>query len=130
MALRVPRHGMASPDSDAPPGDLFVIVRTLPDSRFERHGANLWRTEKVELARAVLGTKLRVPALEGDIDLEVPAGTQPDSVLRLRAKGLPVFGGGDRGDYFIRIEVRIPEKLSAEERRLFKRLRELQEQGG
>lgn len=129
MALRVPRHGMPSPEAGGAPGDLFVIVRTAPDAKFERHGANLWRTERVELADAVLGTKRRIPSLDGDIELEVPTGTQPDSVLRLRSKGLPAFGGGTRGDYFIRVEVHIPEKLSVQERKLFARLRELSRKG-
>jgi molecular chaperone DnaJ len=130
MALRVPGHGMPSPEAGGAPGDLFVIVRTAPDPRFERRGANLWRTERVELPDAVLGTELRLPALDGDIDLEVPPGTQPDSILRLRSKGLPAFGGGTSGDYFIRIDVHIPEKLSAEERRLYTRLRAVLGKGG
>jgi len=130
MALRVPRHGMASPETGGAPGDLFVIVRTAPDARFERHGANLWRTERVELVDAALGSKLRIPSLDGDVDLDVPAGTQPDSILRLRSKGLPAFGGGTRGDYFIRIDIHIPEKLSAEERQLFTQLRDLSRKGG
>jgi len=129
MALRVPGYGMASAETGGAPGDLFVIVRTAPDPRFDRRGANLWRTERVELPDAVLGAELRLPSLDGDIDLEVPPGTQPDSILRLRSKGLPAFGGGRWGDYFVRIDVHIPEKLSAEEQRLYKRLRELSRKG-
>jgi molecular chaperone DnaJ len=121
---------MASAETGGAPGDLFVIVRTAPDPRFDRRGANLWRTERIELPDAVLGAKLRLPSLDGDIDVEVPPKTQPDYVLRLRSKGLPAFGGGTRGDYFIRIDVHVPEKLSAEERRLYKRLRDLSRKRG
>ena len=130
MALRVPGHGMPSSETGGTPGDLFVIVRTKPDPRFERRGANLWRTERIELPDAVLGTKLKLPSLDGDIDLEVPPGTQPDSILRLRSKGLPGFGDGARGDYLIRIDIHIPEELSAEERRLYRRLRDLSPETG
>lgn len=130
MALRVPGHGMASSETGGAAGDLFVLVRTMPDPRFERRGANLWRTEKLDLPDAVLGTKLRLPSLDGDIELEVPPGTQPDSILRLRSKGLPAFGGETRGDYFVRVDIHIPEKLSPEERRYYIRLRDLSRKGG
>lgn len=58
----------------------------------------------------------------------IPAGTQSDSLLRLRGKGLPLFGGGKRGDLYLWLHVHIQEKLSAAERRLFEKLRELEKQ--
>jgi len=125
LALQVPGHGMASPEPGGAPGDLLVIVRTLADERFERRGADLWRIERIELTDAVLGTELRLPSLDGALKVQIPAGTQPDSVLRLHGKGLPVFGSTSRGDYFVRIDVHIPEKLSAEEQRLYQELRDL-----
>jgi molecular chaperone DnaJ len=125
MALRVPDHGMPSEEPGGEPGDLFVIVRTAADARFARRGANLWRDEKVEVTDAVLGVDVVVQTLDGTVTVTVPPGTQPDAVLRLRGKGLPEFGGGRRGDLYLRIDVRIPETVSKEERRLFERLREL-----
>jgi molecular chaperone DnaJ len=124
-ALRVPGHGLPSADKDGPPGDLFVVVRTAPDSRFERHGADLWRGETVEIADAVLGTKVKVPTLDKPVELSVPAGVQPGSVLRLRGKGLPYFGGRGVGDLYVRIEVHVPETLNAEEKALYQKLRKL-----
>ncbi len=124
-ALRVPGHGMPSPEPGGVAGDLHVIVRTAPDPRFERHGANLWRAETIDLTDAVLGTRRTAPTLDGEISVKIPPGTQPDSVLRLRGKGLPAFGGGRRGDLYLRLNVRVPEKLSAKERRLYEGLREL-----
>lgn len=121
MALRVASRGLAAAARGGAPGDLYVIVRSAPDPRFERRGADLWRTETLEVAEAVLGTKLRVPTLEGDAEVTVPPGTQPCEVLRLRGKGLAAFGGS-RGDLNVRIEVRIPERPSAEERSLYQRL--------
>jgi len=124
-ALRIPGHGMPRPEAGGLPGDLFVIVRTAPDARFERHGANLWRYETVELPDAVLGTSKTAPTLDGDVTVEIPPGTQPDAVLRLRGKGLPEFGGGKRGDLFLRIGLHVPEKLSAKEKQLYRQLRDL-----
>jgi molecular chaperone DnaJ len=129
MALRVPAHGLPSPEPGGPPGDLYVVVRSAPDERFARTGADLWRTETLSVADAVLGTQIEVPTLNGAVEVTVPPGTQPGEVLRLRGKGLPVFGGRGRGDLNLRIEVRIPERLSAEERELYERLRALARRG-
>jgi molecular chaperone DnaJ len=123
MALRVPGHGLPAEQPGLPPGDLFVIVRTAPDPRFERRDRDLYRTEIIEVVDAVLGTTIEVPTLEGPASVNVPAGTQPDSLLRLHGKGLPRFGDGGRGDLYLRLLVRIPEHLSAQQRRLFEQLR-------
>lgn len=125
MALRIPAHGYASSAPNGPPGDLFVIVRTQPDPRFERDGADLWRVQDVALADAVLGTELEVPTLDGQARVAVPPGTQPDTVLRLRHKGLPDFGNRGRGDLMLRVRVVVPERLSDVERRLYEQLRAL-----
>jgi molecular chaperone DnaJ len=124
MALRIPGRGEQSTEPGAPPGDLHVIVRSEADPRFERHGANLWSRLRLELVDAVLGTKVSAPTLDGEVEVDVPAGTQPDSVLRLRDKGLPHFGSDERGDQFIRVDVHVPERLSRRERQLFEKLRD------
>lgn len=122
LALRVPGRGEAGPPGGAP-GDLLIMVRAAPDERFERHGADLYRTQELPVADAVLGAEIAVPTLDGTLSVKVPAGTQPDSQLRLRGKGLPRFGGRGRGDLYVRLAVRLPERLSAEERRLWQKLR-------
>jgi len=127
MALRIPGRGMPGGEPGGQPGDLFVVVRSAPDPRFERDGADLWRSDAISVADAVLGTELRVPTLDHPAEVTVPPGTQPDTVLRIHGKGLPEFGGGKRGDLYLRIRVRIPERLSAEERDLYHRLRALGE---
>jgi molecular chaperone DnaJ len=123
MALRIPGHGLPGPEPGGAPGDLYVIVTSAPDARFARNGADLWRTETVSVADAVLGTALKAPTLDGAVEVTVPPGTQPGQILRLRGKGLPVFGARGRGDLNLRIEVRIPERLTAEERALYEKLR-------
>lgn len=126
MALRIPGRGMPSPDKNGSPGDLFVVVRTAPDPRFERAGADLWREEAIQVADAALGTTLTVPTLEKPAKVTVPAGTQPNAVLRLRGKGLPEFGGARRGDLYLRLLVQVPQQLGTEERGLYEKLRSLQ----
>ena len=125
MALRIPGKGFPAAEGGGAPGDLFVIVRTAADPRFERAGADLWRAERISVLGAVLGTTLEVPTMNGVASVRVPAGTQPDAVIRLRGKGLPEFGARRRGDLYLRIHVSIPEKLTREERSLYERLRDL-----
>lgn len=125
-ALRIVGHGMPSPRGGSP-GDLFVRVRTMADPRFERRGADLWRTETVEVADAVLGTKIAVPTLDGDAAVKIPPGSQSDTIFRLAGKGLPTFGGGALGDLYVRLRVHVPEKPGFEQRRLYRRLRKLDE---
>ena len=103
-------------------------MRSKPDSRFERHGADLWRFESIDIPDAVLGTKINVPSLDGQIEVKVPAGSQPDEILRLKGKGLPVFGAPMRGDINIRLQVHIPEKLTSEEKELYSQLRDKSKQ--
>ncbi len=124
-ALRVPGHGLPSPAPNGPPGDLYVVVRSRPDPRFERHGADLWRLETIETPDAILGDKIKIPTLDGAVEVTVPAGSQPDEVLCLKGKGLPVFGTHMHGNINIRLQVHLPEKLSAEERTLYEQLRNI-----
>jgi len=126
MALRVAGRGMASPEPGGIPGDLYVVVHARPDPRFQRNGADLWRQESLPIPDAVLGTKLEVPTLHGGkAEVDVPAGIQAGTVLRLRDKGLPRFGERGRGDLYLQIGVHIPEKIGREERELYERLRTL-----
>lgn len=124
-ALRIAGRGAPGPVPGGAPGDAYVIVRSAPDARFERAGADLWREQTIEVADAALGTELTVPTLEGNVDVTVPPGTQPGEVLRLRGKGLPRPDGGRRGDLNLRIQVHIPERLNKAERDQFERLRAL-----
>lgn len=125
MALRISGKGMPSSEAGGIAGDLFVVVRSRPDARFERAGADLLRQENISLTDAVLGTVLDVPTLDGSASVTIPPGTQPGSLLRLKEKGLPEFGKGRHGELYLRIAVHVPEQLSREERELYERLRML-----
>ena len=125
MALRIAGHGLPADKPGLPPGDLYVIVRTAPDKRFQRLGADLWRTETISVADAVLGTEIKVPTLKNSITVKVPPGTQHDEVLRLRGKGLPYFEGNSMGDLKLRMQIEIPTHINNEERKLYEQLQEL-----
>jgi len=111
-------------------GDLRVTLEVplerIAGGGYETdRGADLWRAESLAVEDAVLSTKLVVPTLDGEVEVKVPAGIQPDEVLRLRGRGLPRFGSRSRGDLKLRMQVHIPEAASSEERKLFEQLRAL-----
>ena len=115
--------GKGSPGfSGGPAGDLLIEIVYEPDNRFERDGPNLTTDLKVPVSLAALGGEVKVPTLEGNADLKIPAGTQGGQRLRLKGKGLPKRGGG-RGDLFARIRVQVPKKLDDEGKDLIEKLK-------
>lgn len=125
--LRVAGHGLPADRPGSPPGDLDVSVHAQRDPRFQRRGADLWRSEKIEAADAALGTNIQVPTLDGKVNVKIPPGTQPDEILRLKGKGLPHFRDSGYGDLNLRIVIHVPEGLGQEERGLYERLRALRQ---
>ena len=107
-------------------GDLIVMLEVEDDERFERHGDDLVYDLPVSFAQAALGAELPVPTPEGEEKVKVPAGTQAGTVLRLRGRGLPHLGSATRGDIHVRIAVWTPDRLSAEQEKLFRALAEVE----
>jgi molecular chaperone DnaJ len=107
-------------------GDLHVVFEEKPHEVFERHGDDILTRITITPAVAALGTKVEVPTLGGRAVVEIPPGIQAGKVLRLRGKGLKSLRGRDAGDQLIRIEIRVPEKLSAREHELYEELRRLE----
>jgi molecular chaperone DnaJ len=123
--LRVSGAGEAGRQG-APPGDLYVEVRIAEHDLFERDGRDLLAEVGVPVTQAALGGTVTVPTVHGDeVDVEVPAGTQPGAVLRVRQAGLPGRGGSRRGDLRLLVRVLVPTDLDTEQRELLERLAEL-----
>lgn len=110
------------------PGDLYVLVRVAPDPRFVRDGDDLVYRLDVTMAEAALGTRAVVPALDGDIEVEVPPGTQPGEVKVFRNRGVPVLQGYGRGDLKVVVNVLVPRRLTAEQRALLERFEALSDE--
>ena len=107
-----------------PPGDLYIEMNVKPHPIFERDGDDLSCEVPVSFATAVLGGAVKVPTLEGDVSLKIPAETQSGRVFRLRDKGVKPVRGGDRGDLFCRVVVETPVNLSSEQRDLLRQFDE------
>lgn len=120
---RIPLRGQGEAGRQgAPPGDLYVQVRVAAHELFERRGRDLVAEVRVPVTQAALGGTLTVPIVDGEqVEVPVPAGTQPGDVLTVRRAGLPVRGGGRRGDLDLVVKVEVPTGLDAEQRELLTR---------
>ena len=96
------------------------------DPQFNRDGIDIKSDVPISYIEAILGTKTRVPVVDGEVEIKVPAGTQPGTTLRIRGKGVPKLGDATtRGDHFVKIKVEIPKDVSAREKELLAELTEL-----
>jgi len=116
----------ASGPRNGPAGDLLVMLDIKDDERFERQGDDLVFDLALSFSQAALGTAVTVPTPYGDQEVQVAAGTQPETVIRLRGRGLPVLGQTAKGDLIVRVHVWTPERLTAEQERLFRELATLE----
>jgi molecular chaperone DnaJ len=107
---------------NGPSGDLLVMLDIKDDEQFERQGDDLIYDLSISFSQAALGGEHEVPTPYGSESLRIPAGTQPETVLRLRARGLPVLGQDGKGDLLVRVHVWTPERLTDEQERLFREL--------
>lgn len=108
------------------PGNLYVLLEVEKDPRFKREGQTILIEKELNLSQAVLGDTIEIPTLEKPIELKIPAGTQSHQKFRIRGKGFSSLDSRTRGDIFVEVIVRIPEKLSREERELFETLARLE----
>jgi molecular chaperone DnaJ len=116
--IRLSGEGEVGPRG-GPPGSLYVAVHVSPHPTLKRDGTELYYDANVSIVQAALGTTLVVPTVEGDEEVEVKPGTQPDTEIRLRGKGVPhLRRTGVRGDLHVMVDVDVPTKLSKKQREL------------
>ncbi|ELR99761.1 molecular chaperone DnaJ [Gloeocapsa sp. PCC 73106] len=120
--LRVSGEGDAGARG-GPSGDLYVFVSVEPDKEFRREGINILSEITVSYLQAILGCRLNVKTVDGTEEINIPSGTQPNTVLTLEDHGVPKLGNEvSRGDHLLTIKVEIPSKLSNEEKELLQKL--------
>jgi molecular chaperone DnaJ len=122
MKLRVAREGDAGLKG-GPPGDLFVYLTVETDTEFQREGNDIKSNISISYIQAILGCTIKVNTVDGQEDLTIPAGTQPNTVLILENKGVPKLGNPvSRGDHRITVKISIPTRVTGEERDLLEKL--------
>jgi curved DNA-binding protein len=123
--LRLTGKGSPSP-TGGPPGDLYLKVNIAPHPVFIRNGNDLIMEKRIPFSEACLGTKIEVETLDGKtFKVKVPAGVQQESKLRLKGHGLPAGPHGKKGNIYVKIGVKIPKKLSREQKKMVKALAEV-----
>lgn len=105
-----------------PTGNLYVDIKVKQHQFFRRKGTDIQLDLNVNIAQAVLGADIEVPTVDGPTKLTIPAGTQPGKVFTLRGKGSPFLRSSGRGDQKIIINVEVPTKLTAEQRKIMEQL--------
>jgi molecular chaperone DnaJ len=102
-----------------PPGSLYVAVHVAPHPSLTRDGTELYHEARISIAQAALGTRITIPTVDGDEEVEIKPGTQPDTEIRLRGKGVPhLRRSGARGDLHVLVDVVVPTKLTKKQREL------------
>lgn len=105
--------------------DFTILVNVRPSPIFQREDNDLWITREILVPDAVLGTQIEVPTIDGERKLKIAPGTQSGSVIRMKGYGVPFLRGSGRGDQYVRILVKTPQKLTREEKELYHQLKEL-----
>ncbi|MFX0549225.1 molecular chaperone DnaJ [Hathewaya histolytica] len=113
----IPIRGQGEPgDNNGPSGDLYVHIRVSNHNVFERRGFDIYIDQHISVGKAILGTELKVPTVDGEVIYKVPEGTQSNTVFRLKNKGVPKVNGVGRGDQYVKVIVDIPKKLSEKQK--------------
>ncbi len=123
--LRIQGKGERGIDG-GPNGDLYIEVIVNEDSHFIRDGKDILITIPISAIDATLGCKVDVPTVYGDVELTIPAGTQPNQKFRLRGKGVKDTRGGMPGDQYVEVDIVIPSSVSREEKELYEKLKSLE----
>ncbi|MEO7664182.1 MAG: DnaJ C-terminal domain-containing protein, partial [Candidatus Limnocylindrales bacterium] len=114
--IRLTNEGEVGPRG-GPAGSLYVAVHVAPHADLKRDGTELYFETSIGMAQAALGTRILVPTVEGEDEVEIKAGTQPGTEIRLRGQGVPhLRRQGVRGDLHVIVDVEVPTRLSKAER--------------
>ena len=123
MRLRLSGEGQPGANG-GPPGDLYVIVSVKEHPIFERQGDDLHCTVPLNVAQAALGAEVDLLTLDGLQTVRIPEGTQSGARVKLRNLGVPRVQSSGRGDLFVHVNVKVPTRLTREQKKLFEQLRE------
>lgn len=105
-----------------PNGNYYLEIEVTPHKFFRRKGLDILLDLDVNIVQATLGDLIKIPTIDGEIDLRIPAGTQPGKVFRLKDHGVPVIRKNSRGDQLVTVNVQVPTSLTADQRKLLEEL--------
>lgn len=97
-----------------------LVVKVKPSEKFKRRSYDLYLDWPISFVQAVLGDTITVPTIDGDLNLKIRPGTKPETVVKLRGRGVPYVHGGGRGDQYVRLNIAIPARLSRRQKEILK----------
>lgn len=106
--------------------DYIIVTQVAPHPTFRRQGYDLFTDFEISYPEAVLGSTVEIPTIDGGVRLRIQPGTQPNTLIRLRGRGVPHVRGNARGDQYVRIRIKVPKKISKKERELLEELSKIQ----
>lgn len=106
------------------PGDLFIFINVEEHEIFEREGNDIYFTMPISFTDAALGAEIQIPTLEGNVDYNIPEGTQTGTQFRLKNKGVANVNGVGKGDLYFTVKVQVPKKLNEKQKELLKEFAE------
>lgn len=114
----IPLRGQGEPGvNGGPAGDLYIVLDVNPHKLFKRTGDDLYLDMPITFVQAALGDEIIVPTLDGKVSYKIPAGTQPETVFRLKGKGVKNVRNGRMGDLYVKVQLEVPTKLNAKQRK-------------
>ncbi|MEA1936691.1 MAG: molecular chaperone DnaJ [Patescibacteria group bacterium] len=105
------------------PGDLYITIHIARHPLFERKGDDIYYRLKTSFSQATLGDNIEIPTLNGKVNLKIPSGIQSGKIIKLKGKGLSHLRGWGKGDLFVVVQIKTPEKLSAKQKQLLEELK-------
>ncbi|MGY2778671.1 curved DNA-binding protein [Thermostichus sp. MS-CIW-23] len=122
---RIRLRGQGHPNPNGGAGDLYLKIELKDHPFYRLEGFDVYCDLPISPSEAVLGAQVEVPTLEGVVKLRIPPGMQPGRKLRLAERGFPK-GNGERGDFYVVVQIHLPTQISEEERELYERLQRVQ----
>ena len=104
------------------PGDLYVVIKIAPSKEYVREGNDLHKVIEVPFTKAVLGGNVKVNTFYGDINLKLPPATKAGEVFRVKGQGMPRVGSSQKGDLYLKVDIKVPTRLTIKQRKLLQEL--------
>lgn len=123
--MRVPGEGSIS-YIDAPPGDLMIRISIIRDKRYEVRGPHIYSEKEISIFKAAMGGTIEEDVLDGTVKVKIPKGTQPNTTLSIKERGLPIgVDDEERGHHYVKLVVKVPTKINDQEEDLLRKLEDI-----
>ena len=117
--------GQGEPGTNGGPnGDLYAVIGVEPHQLFTRKGTDLWLEMPITFSQAALGDDIIVPTLKEKVTYKIPSGTQPETIFRLKGKGIKSLHTARVGDLYVKVTLEVPTKLTGEQKKMISKLGE------